>query len=60
MARIRFHELLRAKAMEQYDAESNRILDGYPDYAVYREQVGFLRGIKLMLQLADEVEKGMT
>lgn len=60
MAQIRFHQLLRDKIVEVYGAESERILGGYQDYAVYREQVGFLKGLKHALELAEEVEKGMT
>lgn len=60
MAQIRFHQLLREKIAEAYGAESDRILGGYSDYAVYREQVGLLKGLKLALELAEEIEKGMT
>lgn len=60
MAQIRFHQLLRSKIEEVYTGELERMAFGYPDYAVYREQVGLLKGLKIALELAEEVEKGMT
>lgn len=60
MAQIRFHQVLRDKIVEDIANEMERISNGYPDYAVYREQVGYVRALRKVLELADEVEKGMT
>jgi hypothetical protein len=60
MAQIRFHHLLREKIMIEIGDETERLAGGYADYAVYREQVGYLKALKRVLELADDLEKGMT
>lgn len=60
MASIHFHQLLRKKVQEEIDAERERILGGYNDFTVYREQVGYLRGLQTVLDVAEDIEKGMT
>lgn len=60
MSTIHFHQLLRKKVQEAIDAECDRIVDGYNDFYMYREQVGYLRGMKTVLDIAEEIEKGMT
>ena len=61
MSTIAFHRRLREKLAETIANETDRITSGeYRDYAVYREQVGYLRALKTVLDLAEEIERGMT
>lgn len=60
MALHPFHIALQKRAMEEIEAEVDRIVGGYPDYSVYREQVGYLKGLKAVLDMAEQIEKGMT
>lgn len=61
MATVYFHQLLRAKLTEHMNNEIERMISGeYHDYAVYREQVGYLRALKTVLEVAEEIERGMT
>jgi len=60
MAFIQFHSALRAKVEEEIAAEQARMGSGYNDYNVYREQVGYLRGLKMVLTMAEEIEQGLT
>ena len=61
MSTIVFHRRLHEKLTEEIAKETDRIISGeYRDYSVYREQVGYLRALKTVLDLADEIEQGMT
>lgn len=60
MAIIPFHAHLRAKVLEEIQAEHERMAGGYGAYEVYREQVGYLKGLKTVLDLAEQIEKGLT
>jgi len=47
--------------MEEIEAETARLISGeYKEYSVYREQVGYLRAMKTVLKVAEDIEKGMT
>jgi hypothetical protein len=60
VATIQFHQAVRNRVQELIDAEVERIISGYPDYSVYREQIGYLKGLRAVLTIAEEIEKGMT
>jgi hypothetical protein len=57
---IPFHSALRAKVQEEIGAELERMGGGYADYNVYKEAVGYLKGLKTVLDIAEDIEKGMT
>jgi len=58
MVQTRFHALLRAKVEETIEARAACIAAGQcADYAAYRENVGFIKGLMDALALADEIEK---
>jgi|KBSMisStandDraft_5_1062788.scaffolds.fasta_scaffold1120098_2 hypothetical protein len=58
MVQTRFHALLRAKIEETIEARAGSIASGQcADYAAYRENVGFIKGLMDALALADEIEK---
>lgn len=61
MSTVVFHRRLREKLTEHMNNEIERMVSGdYKDYAVYREQVGYLRALQTVLDLAEEIEQGMT
>lgn len=60
MSLIHFHTALRAKVQEEIAAELERMSGGYSDYTVYREAVGYLKGMKTVLDIAENIEKGLT
>lgn len=60
MATIQFHAHLRKRVGEIIERETDQIVGGYSAYDVYREQVGYLKGLKEVLAIAEEIEKGMT
>ena len=58
MAQTRFHTLLRAKVQETIEIRVGSISAGQcTDYASYRENVGYIKGLMDALGLADEIEK---
>ncbi len=60
MAVSRFHRLLEAKVKEVIEGESIRISNGQPpDWASYRESVGYIRGLTDALRLCEDVEKDL-
>lgn len=61
MSTIYFHQKLRAEILEMIEAETERLASGaYSEFPVYREQVGYLRALKTVLEIGEEIEKGMT
>lgn len=55
--RSAFHRALREKVEEAYSERQKSLSDGAAlDYAAYKEQVGYLRGLADVLTLADEIE----
>lgn len=61
MVIIHHFGILRQHAQEEIDKEKERIASGvYGDYATYREQVGYLNGIKAVLLMVDNIEQGLT
>lgn len=58
MAKTRFHELLERKIKEAVETRSDSLASGHAaDYPVYRENVGYINGLKEALTLADDVER---
>jgi len=61
MATIHYFSVLRQKVQEEVAAERDRMASGqYKDWPTYREQVGYLNGLKAALDIVDEIEKGLT
>ena len=60
LSQIFYFNTLRARVEEEIAKESERICGGYADFNVYREQVGYLRGLKAALTLMEDIEKGLT
>lgn len=58
MATSNFHRMLRAKVMEVLDTRTKQLIGGVPaDYAAYREEVGYLRGLQDALVHAEDLER---
>lgn len=58
MAKTRFHDLLERKIKEAVQTRSDSIARGQAaDYPAYRENVGWLQGMRDALALADDLEK---
>lgn len=57
MASTRFHAKLEAKVNEAVENRSVSIVDGAcTDYAHYRENVGYIRGLQDALKFCDDIE----
>lgn len=60
MAKTRFHSLLEHKINERVESRIESTISGAAeDYARYREQVGYISGLKDALRLAEDVEREM-
>ena len=58
MVQTRFHTLLMGKVEETIRARSDSMAAGQcTDYASYRENVGYIKGLMDALGLADDIEK---
>jgi len=58
MAETRFHSLLKGKVQYAVEVRAGDIAAGQcTDYAAYRENVGYIKGLMDALALADEIEK---
>lgn len=61
MLTIPFHQQLRKEILQEIEIETNRLISGEcKEYPVYREQVGYLRALKTVLEVAERIERGMT
>ena len=57
MAETRFHALLKARVLEQISQSSESLCSGAAkDYAIYRDMVGYIRGLNDALKFCDEIE----
>jgi hypothetical protein len=53
-----FHRTLRTKIGEVLDTSTKQLASGIcKDYAAYREEAGYLRGLMDALKLADDIER---
>jgi hypothetical protein len=60
MPKTRFHLLLEERVKEVVEANSIAIVGGQPkDYATYREQVGYIRGLVDALTLCDQLNEDL-
>jgi len=58
MAKTRLHGLLEVKIAETRQIVLESIADGAcSDYAAYRDQCGFLRGLDTALAILDDIHK---
>lgn len=58
MASSIFHRMLRVKLAEVLEARASELTSGLcKDYAAYREEVGYIRGLKDALVYSEEVER---
>jgi hypothetical protein len=58
MPSTRFHLLLEQIVKLKIEEATDNIIRGYcQDHAVYREQVGYIRGLKDALILCDQIEE---
>lgn len=57
MAKSRFHSQLEQKVMEAIETRVQSMADGaVADYPQYQFNVGYLRGLKDALKIADDIE----
>lgn len=57
MAKTRFHALLEQKIAEAIENRSISVASGVcTEYANYRENVGYIKGLQAALALCDEIE----
>lgn len=57
MARTRFHSILEDKIEEAIEIRSFSLVSGAAsDYASYKENVGYISGLRDALKLCDEIE----
>jgi hypothetical protein len=57
MARTRFHAILEERVTEEVNKLSESLAIGHSSsYENYRENVGFIRGMKAVLTLCSEIE----
>ena len=57
MSKTRFHYLLEAKIKEVVENRSISIVEGAAaDYAHYKENVGYIRGLHDALKICDDIE----
>ena len=57
MAKTRFHALLEAKINEAVENRSISLVSGAAtDYAHYRENVGYILGLRDALKIGDDIE----
>jgi len=57
MAKTRFHALLEARIKEAVENRSISIAEGAAvDYAHYKENVGYIRGLQDALKFCDDIE----
>ncbi len=53
----RFHQLLKRRIEEEAATRAQYIATGAaPDYANYRERVGFVNGLSYVLELCEDIE----
>lgn len=58
MANSHFHRLLRAKIAEVLEARASELTAGVcKDYAAYKEEAGYIRGLRDALVFSEEVER---
>ena len=58
MVQTRFHTLLRHRIEEEIRKCSDQAMAGGAiDYATYREQVGYIRGLRDVLTLCEDIER---
>lgn len=58
MATSHFRRMLTAKVMEVLEARVEQVTKGVPvDYAGYREEVGYIKGLRDALVLAEDLER---
>ena len=56
MAKTRFHSILESKINEAVENRSKSIASGdASDYAHYRENVGYIRGLQESLKICDDI-----
>ena len=57
MSKTRFHAQLEVRIKEAVENRTNSIAKGdVPDYASYREHVGYIRGLQDALKIGEEIE----
>jgi hypothetical protein len=54
-----FSAVLKRKVAEAYDQALDEVAAGVPG-ETYREQVGYLRGLRDVIKICEELEKDMT
>jgi hypothetical protein len=60
MSETHFHRVLRARISEVLVARSNDIASGVcKTLEHYKEEVGYMKGLKAALDIADDIEKDM-
>lgn len=61
MAFSNFRNLLRERVQKEVSDFGESVLGGEaPDYASYREYVGYIRGLNNSLKLVDEIERDLS
>lgn len=57
MSKTRFHAQLEARIKEAVENRANSIANGdVADYAQYREQVGYISGLRDALKIGEQIE----
>ena len=57
MAKTHFQRQLEAKIAERYEeAAAHTAMGNFPDWAAYRNEIGYLRGLRDVLILCEQIE----
>ena len=57
MAKTHFQRQLEAKLAERYEEVTAHMAMGtFPDWAAYRNEVGYLRGLRDVLTICEQIE----
>jgi hypothetical protein len=58
--KTRFHSLLEKRIQQAISDHSEAIIGGQvPDFATYRDSVGYIRGLNDALKLCDEINEDL-